>query len=77
VGRVTTLAGVCLQDVERGAHRGCMRLLASRLRQVSSKATHPPNYLPLHIPMREEASLGIWVLEAKGGWILGHLDLGG
>jgi len=42
------LAGVCLQDVERGAHEGGKRPLASRLRPVSSKATHPPTYLPLH-----------------------------
>jgi len=48
VGPVTALAGVCLQDVERGAHEGGKRLLASRLRPVSSKATHPPTYLPLH-----------------------------
>jgi len=39
---------VCLQDVERGAHEGGKRLLASRLKPVSSKATHPPTYLPLH-----------------------------
>jgi len=48
VGPVTALAGVCLQDVERGAHEGGKRLLASRLRPVSSKATYPPTYLPLH-----------------------------
>jgi len=48
VGPVTALAGVCLQDDERGAHEGGKRLLASRLRPVSSKATHPPTYLPLH-----------------------------
>ena len=48
MGPVTALAGVCLQDVERGAHEGGKRLLASRLRLVSSKATHPPTYLPLH-----------------------------
>jgi len=48
VGPVTALAGVCLQDVERGAHEEGNRLLASRLRPVSSKATHPPTYLPLH-----------------------------
>jgi len=47
VGPVTALAGVCVQDVE-GAHEGGKRLLASRLRPVSSKATHPPTYLPLH-----------------------------
>ena len=47
MGPVTALAGVCLQDVE-GAHEGGKRLLASRLRPVSSKATHPPTYLPLH-----------------------------
>ena len=40
--------GVCLQDVERGAHEGGKRLLASRLRPVSSKSTHPPTYLPPH-----------------------------
>jgi len=48
VGPVTALAGVCLQNLERGAHEGCKRLLASRLRQVLGKATHPPTYLPLH-----------------------------
>jgi len=48
VGPVTALAGVCLQDVERGAHEGGKRPLASRLRPVSSKATQPPTYLPLH-----------------------------
>jgi len=48
VGPLTAWAGVCLQDVERGAHEGGKRLLASRLRQVSSKASHPPAYLPLH-----------------------------
>ena len=47
MGPVTALAGVCLHDVE-GAHEGGKRLLASRLRPVSSKATHPPTYLPLH-----------------------------
>ena len=47
MGPVTALAGVCLQDVE-GAHEGGKRLLASRLGPVSSKATHPPTYLPLH-----------------------------
>jgi len=49
VGPVTALAGVCLQDV-KGAHEGGKRLLASRLRPVSSKATHPRTYLPLHSP---------------------------
>jgi len=48
VGPVTALAGVCLQDVERGAHEGGKRPPAARLRPVSSKATHPPTYLPLH-----------------------------
>ena len=48
VGPVPALAGVCLQDVERGAHGGGRRLLASRLRPVASKASHPPTYLPLH-----------------------------
>ena len=48
MGPVTALAGVCLQDVERGAHEGGKRPLAFRLRPVSSKATHPPTYLPLH-----------------------------
>jgi len=48
VGPVSALAGVCLQDVERGAHEKGKRLLASRLRPVSNKATHPPTYLPLH-----------------------------
>ena len=48
MGPVTALAGVCLQDVERGAHEGGKRPLASRLRPVSSKATHPPTSLPLH-----------------------------
>jgi len=42
------LAGVCLQDDERGAHEEGKRLLASCLRPVWSKATHPPTYLPLH-----------------------------
>ena len=48
MGPVTALAGVCLQDVERGAHGGGKRLLAPRLRTVSSKAAHPPTSLPLH-----------------------------
>jgi len=48
VGPVTALEGVCLQDVERGAHEGGKRPLASRLRAVSSKATHPPTYLSPH-----------------------------
>jgi len=48
VGPVTALAGGCLQDVERGAHEGGKGLLASCLRPVSSKATHPPTYVPLH-----------------------------
>ena len=53
MGPVTALAGVCLQDVERGAHEGGKRPLVSRLRPVSSKATHPPTYLPLHrMPQR-------------------------
>ena len=52
MGPVTALAGVCLQDVERGAHEGGKRQLASRLRPVSSKATHPPTYLPLHTIIR-------------------------
>ena len=42
VGPLTAMAGVFLQDDERGAHEGGKRLLASRLRHVSSKATHPP-----------------------------------
>jgi len=57
VGPVTALAGVCLQDVERGEHEGGKRLLASRLRPVSSKATHPPSYLPHHNPGSPEALL--------------------
>ena len=48
LGPVTALAGLCVQDVERGAHEGGKRLLASRLRPVSSKATHPPTKRPLH-----------------------------
>jgi len=59
VGPVTALAGVCLQDVERGAHEGGKRPLASRLRPVSSKATHPPNYLPLHIT---DSRLTLWAI---------------
>jgi len=39
---------VRVQNVERGAHEGGKRLLAWRLRPVSSKATHPPTYLPHH-----------------------------
>ena len=34
---------------EREAHEGGKRLLALRLRPISSKATHPPTYLPLHM----------------------------
>jgi len=56
MGPLTALAGVCLQDVERGAHEGGKRLLDSRLRPVSSKATHPPTYPPLHT-IRHQASL--------------------
>ena len=48
MGPVTALVGVCLEDVERGAHKGGKRLLASRLRHFSSKTMHPPNYLPVH-----------------------------
>jgi len=36
------------QDVAREAHGGVKSLLASRLRPLSSKATHPPNYRSLH-----------------------------
>jgi len=36
------------QNVAREAHRGFKSLLASRLRPLSSKATHPPNYRSLH-----------------------------
>ena len=53
MGPVTALAGVCLQDIERGAHEGGKRLLASRLRPVSSKSTQPPTYLPLHTDRSE------------------------
>jgi len=59
VGPVTALAGVCLQDVE-GAHEEGKRLLASRLRPVSSKATHPPTYLPLHRACRRCDSNSVW-----------------
>jgi len=64
VGPVTALAGVCLQDVDRGAHEGGKRPLASRLRPVSSKATHPRTHLPLHsaIPVKvpEKDQLSLW-----------------
>jgi len=40
--------GVRRQNVEREAHGGFKSLLASRLRPLSSKATHPPNYRSLH-----------------------------
>jgi len=60
VGPVTALAGVCLQDVESGAHEGGKRLLAWRLRPVSSKATHPPSYLPLH-RLRAQLSLVVMI----------------
>jgi len=40
--------GVRRQDVAREAHGGVQTLLASRLRPLSSKATHPPNYRSLH-----------------------------
>ena len=65
MGPVTVLAGVCLQDVERGAHEGGKRPLASRLRPVSSKATHPPTYLPLH------SVFGPARLDGRARYILG------
>jgi len=40
--------GVPRQDVAREAHGGVKSQLASRLRLLSSKATHPPNYRSLH-----------------------------
>ena len=40
--------GVPRQYVAREAHGGGKSLLASRLRPLSSKATHPPNYRSLH-----------------------------
>ena len=40
--------GVLRQNVAREAHGGFKSLLASRLRPLSSKATHPPNYPSLH-----------------------------
>jgi len=40
--------GVRRQNVAREAHGGFKSLLASRLRPLSSKATHPPNYRSLH-----------------------------
>ena len=52
MGPFTVLAGVSLQDFERGAHGGGKRLLASRLRPVSRNVTHPPSYLRLHTPHR-------------------------
>jgi len=52
VGPVTALAGVCLKDIERGAHEGGKGPLASRLSPVSSNATHPPTFLPLHTDLR-------------------------
>ena len=69
MGPVTALAGVCLQYVE-GAHEGGKRLLASRLRPVSSKATHPPTYLPLHtvgLSPGAAATSGSLPLPACGG----------
>jgi len=36
------------QDVAREAHGGVKSQLASRLRPLSSKVTHPPNYRSLH-----------------------------
>jgi len=39
--------GVRRQNVAREAHGGFKSLLASRLRPLSSKATHPSNYLSL------------------------------
>ena len=41
--------GVRRQDVAIEAHEGVKSLLASRLRPLSSEATHPPNYRSLHI----------------------------
>jgi len=41
--------GVRRQNVAREAHGGFKSLLASRLRPLSSKATHPPNDRSLHI----------------------------
>jgi len=40
--------GARRQNVAREAHGGFKSLLASRLRPLSSKATHPPNYGSLH-----------------------------
>jgi len=40
--------GVPRQDVARDAHGGVKSLLASRLRPLSRKVTHPPNYRSLH-----------------------------
>jgi len=40
--------GVPRQDVAREAHGGVKCQLASRLRPLSSKATHPPNFRSLH-----------------------------
>jgi len=43
------------QNVAREAHGGFKSLLASRLRPLSSKATHPPNYRSLHKEDNEES----------------------
>ena len=40
--------GCASRTLREGHTGGGKRLLASRLRPVWSKATHPPNYLPLH-----------------------------
>jgi len=40
--------GARRQNVAREAHRRFKSLLASRLRPLSSKVTHPPNYRSLH-----------------------------
>jgi len=46
------------QDVAREAHGGVKSLLASRLRPLSRKATHPPNYrsLPTHCHLQRPLS---------------------
>jgi len=44
--------------VAREAHGGFKSLLASRLRPLPSKATHPPNYRSLHEPPRRRREEG-------------------
>ena len=67
--------GVRRQNVAREAHRGFKSLLASCLRPLSSKATHPPNYRSLHRPHRRRTFRGRRWLRRDELVVLGWVPL--